>query len=143
MSFSHRTNLLRALNLDPTTNPSRETVAAALLQITDAIAFESLATSQGCCVAALRSFESWDASAQGQDAAQRYKTEGAVVVEQDGNGDGTRPAWIEGLGGGIEVASGVRVLEMTRVIAGPVGGRTMAGQFMGSKMRRADQGGAD
>lgn len=91
-----------------------------------AVPFETLATERGCCVAALRSFDEWDASSQGRDAAERFRLEGAVVVARDGEGNGLKPTGAEGQGS--KVAEGVKVLEMTRVIAGPVAGRTMAGE---------------
>lgn len=79
--------------------------------------FEQAAADAGMCVTAMRSFAEWDAHPQGQAIA----TLPALRIERIGEAPpmplpapGPRPL------------SGLRVLELTRVIAGPVGGRTLA-----------------
>lgn len=96
---------------------NREAVAAALLA-RQAEQFEAEATAAGMCVAALRSFAQWDAHPH----AEALRDAPALVVERIGDApaEGFLPEPRRPL-------DGVRVLELTRVIAGPVAGRTLAG----------------
>jgi crotonobetainyl-CoA:carnitine CoA-transferase CaiB-like acyl-CoA transferase len=108
----HRAGVLRLLDCAG----EREAVRAAL-QAWDAFAFEQAAAEAGLCVTAMRSFAEWDAHPQGQATA----TLPPLRIERIGDAPpralpppGDRPL------------AGLRVLELTRVIAGPVGGRTLA-----------------
>lgn len=94
----------------------RAAVKDALLR-EKAVEFETKATEAGMCVAALRSFAEWDVHSH------------ALSMR------GTSPLRIEWFGDSppepfrphpSRPLSGVRVLELTRVIAGPVAGRTLA-----------------
>ena len=108
----HRAGVLKLLGCEGT----REAVGQALQRWT-AFDFEQAAAEAGMCVTALRSFAEWDAHPQGQANA----TLPAVRIERIGDAPPTPlPA------GGDRPLSGLRVLELTRVIAGPVGGRTLA-----------------
>lgn len=108
----HRDGILALLGGIPA---GRDAVATALRGWT-ALGFEAAAEA-GLCVAALRSFAEWDAHPQGKALA------GQPVLRIERIGDappiplpprGPRPL------------SGLRVLEMTRIIAGPVAGRCLA-----------------
>lgn len=81
----------------------------ALLKV-KSVTFETLATAAGCCVSALRSFDEWDASPPGRNAAERFEREGCVVVEREGEVLGA-PEWATTKG---RLAEGVKVLDMTR-----------------------------
>jgi crotonobetainyl-CoA:carnitine CoA-transferase CaiB-like acyl-CoA transferase len=93
---------------------NREAVAAAL-KTWKAEAFETAAAEAGLCVTALRSFAEWDRHAQGKAIATA-----PVIIEKIG------AAPPQPLGEGSRPLEGVRVLDLTRIIAGPVGGRTLA-----------------
>ncbi|MDN0074005.1 CoA transferase [Crenobacter sp. SG2303] len=93
----------------------RASVAAAL-QDWNAQAFEDAAAEHGLVVAMLRSFDEWDAHPQGRALA------GLPVFTLEKIGDAPRKP----LPPSARPLSGVRVLDLTRIIAGPVGGRTLA-----------------
>ncbi len=108
----HRDNVCKVLGC----TPERETVQAALMRW-DGEAFESAAYAGGCVVALMRSHEEWSALPQ----AQAIATLPVLTIEKIGDApprpwsaDPSRPL------------SGVRVLDLSRVIAGPVAGRTLA-----------------
>lgn len=107
----HREGVLTLLGCDY----ARESVATAL-QGWEAEAFETEATARGLCVAMMRSFEEWDAHPQSAAVAARP----LVSVERIGDAEP------EPLAPAARPLEGVRVLDLTRVIAGPVAGRCLA-----------------
>jgi len=96
--------------------PEREAVQAALLQW-DGEAFETAAYAAGGVVALMRSFEQWSALPQAKALAALP----AIAIEKIGEA-APRP-WPAG----NQPLAGLRVLDLSRVIAGPVAGRTLAG----------------
>lgn len=89
-----------------------------------ALEFEEVASRAGLVVAALRSFDEWDTHAQGQaDAALPPLT---IERIEPASGSGAPPAPLGAIASDAPVLGGIRVLDLTRIIAGPVAGRALA-----------------
>jgi crotonobetainyl-CoA:carnitine CoA-transferase CaiB-like acyl-CoA transferase len=81
--------------------------------------FEDVAAAAGLVVAAARSFAEWDAHPQ----AAALSAQAPVAMERIGDAPSRqRVPWRDG---GLPL-DGLRVLELTRILAGPVAGRTLA-----------------
>src|SRR6202166_1928213 len=107
----HRDAVCKLLNC----KPERDDVQAALMQW-DGEAFESAAYAGGCVVALMRSHEEWSALPHAKALAELP----TISIEKIGE-----PApwpWPAG----DRPLAGLRVLDLSRVIAGPVAGRTLA-----------------
>lgn len=113
----HRDGALRLLGLDP--GQATRADAEAALQSWKAQDFESAAAAAGLVATALRSFAQWDATLQGQAVAAQ------PLFTIDRIGDAP-PLALPPLGADQRPLSGVRVLELTRILAGPVGGKALA-----------------
>jgi crotonobetainyl-CoA:carnitine CoA-transferase CaiB-like acyl-CoA transferase len=107
----HRDAVCRVLNC----KAERDEVQAALLH-KDAEPFETAACKAGGVVAMMRSHDEWSETPQGQALAAVP----VIIIEKIG--EAPPKAWREG----GRPLSGVRVLDLSRVIAGPVAGRTLA-----------------
>ncbi len=107
----HRDAITRVLNCAA----EREAVQAALLQW-DGEAFESAAYQAGGVVALMRSREEWQALPQAAAVAA------LPLIEITRIGDAAPKPWPVG----ERPLAGLRVLDLSRVIAGPVAGRTLA-----------------
>jgi crotonobetainyl-CoA:carnitine CoA-transferase CaiB-like acyl-CoA transferase len=95
--------------------PERDEVQAALMQW-DGEAFETAAYADGGVVAMMRSHEEWSASPHAQALAE------LPVIGIEKIGEAAPKSWPAG----DRPLAGVRVLDLSRVIAGPVAGRTLA-----------------
>ncbi len=95
--------------------PERDEVQAALMQW-DGEAFETAAYAGGCVVALMRSYEEWSDLPH----AKMLAALPPVVIEKIG--EAAPKPWPAG----NRPLAGLRVLDLSRVIAGPVAGRTLA-----------------
>lgn len=113
----HRDGALRLLGLDPAT-ADRQAAEQAMLQW-DAQAFEDAAAAAGLVATRLRSFDEWDASEQGQAVAAQP----LFTITRIGD---AAPLPLPALSEAQRPLEGLRVLDLTRILAGPVGGRALA-----------------
>jgi crotonobetainyl-CoA:carnitine CoA-transferase CaiB-like acyl-CoA transferase len=107
----HRAAVCNVLNC----KAERDEVQAALMQW-DAEPFETAAYAAGGVVAMMRSHDEWSASPHGKALAALP----LLTIEKIG--DAAPKPWPSG----DRPLAGVRVLDLSRVIAGPVAGRTLA-----------------
>ncbi|MER5406671.1 CoA transferase [Streptomyces sp. NPDC002769] len=126
----HRARLLEALRLD--TDASVETVAACLAGRSAAEVEDTVYAAGGLAVA-LRTAAEWAAHEQGAAVARQPLLSRESVAEADRSAPRT-PTRLSG--DPLRPAAGVRVLDLTRVIAGPVATRTLA--LLGADVLRVD-----
>ena len=107
----HRDAVCKVLNC----KPERDEVQAALMQW-DGEAFETAAYAGGCVVALMRSREEWS------DLPHAKALAALPPISIEKIGDAAPKPWPAG----DRPLQGVRVLDLSRVIAGPVAGRTLA-----------------
>ena len=107
----HRDAVCRVLNC----KPERDDVQAALMQW-NGEAFETAAYASGCVVAMMRSHGEWSELPHAKALAE------LPLISIEKIGEAAPRPWP---GGGRPLA-GLRVLDLSRVIAGPVAGRTLA-----------------
>jgi hypothetical protein len=114
----HRNGVLRLLGLPPGPDTPRSAVEAALRE-RDPFEFERAAADAGMVVAALRSFAQWDSHPQGEAVAALPLVAWEKIAEAP-------PRTLPPLDAAARPLAGLRVLDLTRILAGPVAGRTLA-----------------
>jgi crotonobetainyl-CoA:carnitine CoA-transferase CaiB-like acyl-CoA transferase len=107
----HRNAVCQVLNCEP----ERDQVQAALMQW-DGEAFEAAAYAAGGVVAMMRSHDEWSALPHAKALSE------LPLLSIEKIGDAAPKPWPAG----DRPLSGLRVLDLSRVIAGPVAGRTLA-----------------
>ncbi|KXN83129.1 Succinate--hydroxymethylglutarate CoA-transferase [Leucoagaricus sp. SymC.cos] len=114
----HRKGVLDILQLPDTPETTKQDVSTALAQwnAKNAEEFEQEAINRGTCVSAYRSFDTWD---QHPHAATLVDKPPMTITKI-----GDAPKRV--LDKGDNPLRGVRVLDLSRVLAGPVAGRTLA-----------------
>jgi len=113
----HREGALQLLGLDAAT-ATRADAEQALMRWR-AIDFETAAAERGLVATALRRFADWDATPQGRAIAAQP----LFTLERIGD---AAPLGLPPLRADQRPLSGLRVLDLTRILAGPVGGRALA-----------------
>ena len=113
----HRDGALRLLGLEPG-RAQRKDAEQALLSWR-ALDFETAAAKAGLVVTALRSFAQWDATPQGEAVAAQP----LMTIERIGDAP---PLALPRLRDDERPLHGIKVLDLTRILAGPVGGKALA-----------------
>jgi hypothetical protein len=124
----HRAAALRALDLAPDDSAITRAVVGAAVRQRDATALESAVVDQGGCAAQMRSAQAWAEHPQGMAVAAE-----PLLAIQEFDAGQSSPSWSLSRDSPLQ---GIRVLDLTRILAGPVATRFLAGY--GANVLRID-----
>jgi crotonobetainyl-CoA:carnitine CoA-transferase CaiB-like acyl-CoA transferase len=113
----HRNGALKLLGLDPST-AGRAQAEEAMLSWR-AIEFETAAADAGLVATALRTFDQWEAT----DPGRAIASQPLMTIERIGDAP---PLALPKLTEQQRPLEGINVLDLTRILAGPVGGKALA-----------------
>ncbi|MBC7916581.1 MAG: CoA transferase [Rhodoferax sp.] len=113
----HRQGALRVMGLNPET--AQRADADAAMRHWRAVDFETAAANAGLVATAVRTFDAWDDTPQ----AQAIDSQPLFTISRIGDAP---PRALPALSLDALPLQGVRVLDLTRILAGPVGGRALA-----------------
>jgi crotonobetainyl-CoA:carnitine CoA-transferase CaiB-like acyl-CoA transferase len=113
----HRDGALKLLGLDATT-AQRADAEKAMLEWR-AIDYETASANAGMVATAVRTFDAWDATPQGIAIASQP----LFTIERIGDAP---PLVLPAITDEMPPLRGIRILDLTRILAGPVAGRTLA-----------------
>jgi hypothetical protein len=122
----HRDGALRLLGCPPGPDTERAAVIEALRRW-DAHEFEAAAADAGLVVAAARAFAAWDAHPQARPLARAPLVRISRIADVP---DAPPLEWPTLGDSGARPLAGLRLLDLTRILAGPVAGRTLAAYGM-------------
>ncbi|RDB16018.1 Succinate--hydroxymethylglutarate CoA-transferase [Hypsizygus marmoreus] len=114
----HRKGILDILNIPDTAQMTKDDVSRAM-RTWNAVDFETAAASKGMCATAMRSFSLWD------EHPQAKALQGVMPVTLARIGDAPKREIAQDC---TYPMQGIRVLDLSRVLAGPIAGRTLAAQ---------------
>ncbi len=113
----HRLGALRLMGLSPET--AKRADAEAVMRHWRAVDFETAAASAGLVATAVRTLDEWDVTPQ----AQAIASQPLFTITRIGD---AAPRSLPALSQDALPLQGVQVLDLTRILAGPVGGRALA-----------------
>ncbi len=120
----HRDRALKLLGCAPGPGTERAAVEAAL-RSWRALDFENAAAQASAVVAAARDFAAWDAHPQAQALASMPTVSITPIVDSGAAPIAAPLPWPAAASLGAPL-QGLRILDLTRILAGPVAGRTLA-----------------